>query len=143
MQKNIQTERLLLRQFELSDSQKYFEINQDADVIEFLPGKLTLNESEGFIRKDNLHKYGYCLYAAELKQTSELIGFIGLNYTGFLKQTEVGWRLGREYWGNGYATEGATACLDFACNTLNLNQIISFTVLKNTRSIKVMEKIGL
>lgn len=145
MQKNIQTERLILRQFELSDSQKYFEINQDVYVVEFLPGKLTLEEAEGFIRKqtDNLHKYGYCLYAAELKKTSELIGFIGLNYTDFLKQTEVGWRLGREYWGNGYATEGAKACLEFGLNTLNLNQIISFTVPKNTRSIKVMEKIGL
>ncbi len=73
MKKIIQTERLILRQWAAVDSQKYFEIISDEKVVEFLLGKITLQEAKAFIKRqhDNQNKYGYCLHAAELKKTSE------------------------------------------------------------------------
>ncbi len=139
----ITTERLKLRAWRKNDIEKYYSINQDEKVLEFLPGAMSLSEVENFIRKqnDNLEKYNYCLWAVQKEE--ELIGFIGLNYTDFLDKVEIGWRLGSQYWGNGYATEGAKACLCYGLDQLKIENIISFTVPDNKRSINVMEKIAL
>ncbi len=80
-------------------------------------------------------------------KSDEFIGYIGL-YTvqfdaEFTPCTEIGWRLSKDHWNNGYATEGAKACLDFAFTVLNISKIYSFTSLVNVRSINVMTKIGL
>lgn len=149
----IETERLILRTWKPKDADAYFKINQDPKVIEFLRGPLTLEQAKDFIPTANRHqdKLSYTLWAAELKETGELIGFIGLNYTDFFVEfgakftpaVEVGWRLGSQYWGNGYATEGAKASLEYGFNTIGLNEIVSFTAPVNTRSIRVMEKLGL
>ena len=90
---------------------------------------------------------GFCLWAVELKSTGEFIGFIGLNYVDwpahFTPAVEVGWRLGSQFWGHGYATEGAKAAVDFGFKKCGLKEIVSFTVPANIRSIKVMERIGM
>ncbi|NCT56545.1 MAG: GNAT family N-acetyltransferase [Legionella sp.] len=82
-----------------------------------------------------------------MKETGELIGFIGLNYTDweshFTPAVEVGWRLGSQYWGKGFASEGAKASLEYGFKQCGLKEIVSFTVPANIRSIRVMEKIGL
>lgn len=145
----IETERLYLRTWQAIDAEPYWAINQDPRVIEFLCGPLSMEEVKQFIDKSNHHqqKWGFTLWAAELKETGELIGFIGLNYIDwsahFTPAVEVGWRLGSQFWGNGYATEGAKAALAFGFNTIGLDEIVSFTVPMNKRSIRVMEKIGL
>ncbi len=149
----IETERLYLRTWSLGDAEPYWAINQDPKVIEFLGGPLTMEQVNQTITAVNLQqeKLGFSLWAAELKSTAELIGYIGLNSTDFLEPygapftpaVEVGWRLGSQYWGNGYATEGARAALGFGFNTIGLAEIVSFTVPMNYRSIRVMEKIGL
>ena len=145
----IQTERLILRTFKTEDASAYFHINQDPKVLEFLLGPLTISQVNDFIAAKQTHqeKFGYSLWATCLKQTGELIGFIGLNYTdwesSFTPAVEVGWRLGSQYWGKGYATEGAKASLDYGFKKCGLKEIISFTVPANLRSIGVMEKIGL
>lgn len=149
----IETERLYLRTWHPLDAKPYFDINQDPKVIEFLGGSLTIEQINQFIPAVNLHqeKLGFTLWAAELKLTKDLIGYIGLNHTDFFEPygapfspaVEVGWRLGSQYWGNGYATEGAKAALDFGFNTVGLDEIVSFTVPMNQRSLRVMEKIGL
>lgn len=145
----LETPRLYLRTWQATDAESYWAINQDAQVIEFLRGPLTQEEVEQFIavanqRQENL---GYTLWAVELKETHELIGFIGLNNldfeSHFAPAVEVGWRLGSQYWGHGYATEGAKVALAFAFNTLKLDEVVSFTVPMNQRSIRVMERIGL
>ena len=147
--KIIETERLILRTWKEADAGAYLQINQDPKVIEFLRGPLTLAQVKDFIPAVNSHgiKRGYTLWAAELKATGELIGFIGLNYTDweahFTPAVEVGWRLGSAYWGKGYATEGAKASLDYGFNQCGLKEIVSFTVPANTRSLRVMEKIGM
>ena len=145
----IETERLYLRTWQPLDIESYWEINQDPRVIEFLLGSLTIDEVKQFIIDKNQQqaKRGYTLWATELKATGELIGFIGLNYTDwetpFTPAVEVGWRLGSAYWNHGYATEGAKAALAFGFNTIGLNEIVSFTMPMNFRSVRVMEKIGL
>ncbi len=147
--KILETERLILRIWKKEDADPYYSINQDPKVIEFLRGPLTIEEVNDFIQAVNDHgdKYGYMLWASELKKTGELIGFIGLNYTKFESHftpaVEVGWRLGSQYWGKGYATEGAEASLNYGFNQCNLKEIVSFTVPTNIRSISVMEKIGM
>ena len=145
----IETKRLILRTWKTEDANPYYQINQDPKVIEFLRGPLALSQISDFISAVNMHqeKHGYTLWAVELKEAHALIGFTGLNYTDwrshFTPAVEIGWRLGSQYWGKGYATEGAKACLDYGFQQCNLKEIVSFTVPANIRSIGVMEKIGL
>ncbi len=124
--KIIETERLILRTWQQEDAEAYFQINQDPKVIECLRGPMNMEQVNDFILAVNNHgdKHGYTLWATELKETKELIGFIGLNYTDweapFTPAVEIGWRLGSQYWGKGYATEGAKAALDFGFNKIGL-----------------------
>jgi RimJ/RimL family protein N-acetyltransferase len=149
MSKIIETQRLILRTWRPEDADAYFQINQDPKVIEFLRGPLTREQVNDFISAVNRHqeKHGYTLWAVELKETTELMGFIGLNYTDweahFTPAVEVGWRLGSQFWGKGYATEGAKASVDYGFKQCGLKEIVSFTTPANVRSIRVMERIGL
>jgi RimJ/RimL family protein N-acetyltransferase len=75
------------------------------------------------------------------------IGYVGLSVptfdAHFTPCVEIGWRLAKEYWGRGYASEAAAASLRFAFEKLHLKQIVAFTVPLNRRSIRVMERIGM
>ena len=145
----IETERLILRTWKDEDALPYFKINQDQKVIEFLPGSLTMDQVNDFMSRMAIHqeKFGYSLLAVEEKKSDELLGFIGLNYTDFpapfTPGVEIGWRLGSQYWGKGYATEGAKAVLNYGFTKRCLGEIVSFTVPANLKSISVMERIGL
>lgn len=145
----IQTERLILRLWKPEDVQPYYEINQDLEVVRYLRGPLTMEQVQDFIVAANAHydRHGYTVWAVELKETGELIGFIGLNYVDwkalFTPAVEIAWRLGSQFWGSGYATEGARAVLEYGFMVLGLKKIVAFTVPANVRSIRVMEKIGL
>jgi RimJ/RimL family protein N-acetyltransferase len=158
--KIIETTRLTLRSWEEDDARNYFQINQDPEVTKFLPRTITLEESKKFIASQNqqLKERGYCLFACELKDTKELIGFVGLNYTNwqetltnknyaalpaFVPTVEIGWRLASKFWQKGYASEAAKAILNHFLSKNDLNEILSFTVSANARSISVMEKIGM
>jgi RimJ/RimL family protein N-acetyltransferase len=147
--KIIETARLILRPWIGADAEVLAKINQDKKVIEFLPGAMSLEEAKNFIDKINNHitKHGFGLWAAELKDGGELIGFIGLNIPDFQSHftpcVEIGWRLSSKYWGKGYATEGAKAALKFGFEKLKLKEIVAFTVPKNLRSIAVMERLGM
>lgn len=117
--------------------------------MRFFPRSLSKPESDEFIARIERHfsDYGYGLYAVDLLSNREFIGFIGL-YTAtfeadFTPCTEIGWRLRRRYWGNGYATEGATASLQKGFRDLSLEEIFSFTSAVNAASIAVMRRIGL
>ena len=90
---------------------------------------------------------GYTYFATELLQTGEFIGFIGLVWQDykapFTPATDIGWRLRKQFWGKGYATEGAKRCLEFAFNTLGLQKVVSVCPVSNHRSETVMKKIGM
>ena len=95
----------------------------------------------------NMRRDGFTMFAAELRETGEFIGFIGLSVpcfeAHFTPCVEVGWRLAAAYWGRGLATEGARAALRFGFDELGLREIVSFTVPANVRSRRVMEKLGM
>jgi RimJ/RimL family protein N-acetyltransferase len=145
----LETERLILRRWNASDCALLHEINQDPNVMEYFPGLVDLEGTERLIEKITHHfdKHGYTLYAAERKDTGEFIGFIGLLTPAFdahfTPTTEIGWRLSSKHWGQGFATEGAKACLDYAFRVLKIPEIVSFTAVGNIKSRRVMEKIGL
>ncbi len=117
--------------------------------MEHFPKPLTRKETGELIERFIVHysKKGYTYFATEILKTGELIGFIGLAYqeyvTDYTPATDIGWRLKKDSWGNGYATEGAKRCLDFAFSKLNLEKIISVCTEQNTKSEHVMKKIGM
>jgi len=150
----LETERLILRTWSRYDIDKLVAMNSDPRVMEYFPDIQDLETTIKFIEySTNLfNKYGFCLYAAELKDSHELVGFIGLNIPDFeipnflpiqKPVVEIAWRLAFDHWGKGYATEGAQAILHHGFIDLNLKEIISFTAVKNIRSRNVMEKLGL
>jgi RimJ/RimL family protein N-acetyltransferase len=147
--KIIETPRLLLRTWKTEDREGYFAINRESAVIEFLRGSLSLQEVDDFIVAMNRQQTerGYSLLACELKENGALLGFVGLNYTdwpsNFTPAVEIGWRLSAKYWNCGYATEAASAVLDYGFNKIGLTEILSWTVPANQRSLRVMEKIGM
>jgi RimJ/RimL family protein N-acetyltransferase len=149
MRESLRTERLLLRRWHESDRLPFQAINADPRVMEHFPAPLTPAESDALMARADAHfgRHGFGPFAAEFLQTGEFIGFIGLSIPAFaapfMPAVEIGWRLAFEHWGKGLATEGARAALVFAFNELNLGQIVSFTVLANLRSRRVMERLGM
>ncbi|NBV06842.1 MAG: N-acetyltransferase [Proteobacteria bacterium] len=145
----IETERLILRLWKSEDAEVFAAINQDQRVIEFLRGSMSIKESQDFIVRINqlISKNGFGFWATTIKETDELIGFVGLHIPDFESHftpcVEIGWRLGFKYWGKGYAVEAAKASLKIGFENFGLKEIVSFTTIKNSRSIAVMEKIGM
>ncbi len=90
---------------------------------------------------------GFGLFAVELLASGELAGFVGLSVPSFLPEVEheveIGWRLGRQFWGQGYASEGAQATLEFALQDRGLDRVISIHRKGNTASENVMRKLGM
>ena len=86
-------------------------------------------------------------WAVEVPGRADFIGYVGLSVPQFEAHftpcVEIGWRLARDHWGSGYASEAARAALDFGFRNLGLDQIVSFTVPGNWRSRRVMERIGM
>ena len=109
-----------MRAFETKDLLDFKKMNEDPEVMEYFPKILTHKETTAFYEAimDEFQSYGYGLYAAELKETGEFIGFIGFHHATFEADftpcVEIGWRLKKEVWGKGLATEGAKACLEYA-----------------------------
>lgn len=145
----ITTPRLGLRDWQKSDIQPMTELNLDPRVMEFFPSIPTPEQTLSFIKgmKVAYKEKGYCYFAADRLDTGQFIGFIGLMYqdyeSPFTPHTDIGWRLAVDAWGNGFATEGAQACLDFAFRKLDLQEIRSVCPLQNFRSENVMKKIGM
>lgn len=145
----LETERLLLRPWREADVAPFVALNADPAVTQFLPGPVTPDEARAlFARQNALYElHGSCYFAAQLKTTDELVGFVGVKYVEgglpFAPCNEVGWRLGSTWWGAGLATEGARAVLRHGFARLGLQEILAFTVPANERSRRVMERLGM
>lgn len=145
----IQTERLVLRPWKEEDLVPFARLNADPRVMEFFPSVKTFKESSNEYEAilEHFKKHGYGWWAVSETNRSNFIGFIGLRYIDFpavfTPAIEVAWRLAYEYWGKGYATEGAKASLQYGFEILNFSEIISFTSTINIRSQAVMERIGM
>lgn len=146
----IETARLILRQWAVSDDRPFSEMNADPEVMRFFPATLNPSESHAFMEKlrAGITNRGWGLWAVELKATQEFIGFTGLNIPFFAELpfypcTEIGWRLARKFRDKGYATEAAQASLEFAFASLALDEVVAFTPVLNLRSAAVMQRLGM
>lgn len=145
----LETERLLLRQWLDKDFLPFAAMNADPIVRKYFPSLLTADQSHASIKsfQEAIIQKGFGLWALELKDSGEFLGFCGLQvpsfHAHFTPCIEIGWRLAKEYWGNGYATESAKKCLSFAFKTLNVPEIVSFTAIDNWPSRRVMQRIGM
>jgi RimJ/RimL family protein N-acetyltransferase len=147
--KKLETTRLILREWTESDKPAFAAMNADPVVMEYMDGLKTREQSDAMVGRiqDHFNKYGFGLYAAELKNTGEFIGFIGLTHipfeAHFTPAVEIGWRLAAPQWNKGYATEGAKRVLEYAFNDAGLNEVVSMTTVQNIRSRRVMDKLGM
>ncbi len=145
----IETERLYLRQWIYIDAEEYIAMNRDPEVMKFFPSVLTPDQSNDHMHRmeDDITKQGYGLFAVCLKKDDSFIGFTGFAHPKFeaffTPCIEIGWRIARKYWNQGYATEAAKACIDFGVEKMTWKEIYSFTSVLNTRSENVMKKIGM
>jgi len=145
----IETQRLILRQWQQGDYAEFAKLTASTVVMKYFPRTLTAEQSADGIEKSksSIKNKGFGFWAVELKQTKEFIGFIGINDPGdslpFSPCVEIGWRLAQKYWGQGLASEGARASLQFAFTELGLSEIVSFTPVLNRNSEKVMKRIGM
>jgi ribosomal-protein-alanine N-acetyltransferase len=149
LQVMIETERLLLRAWQPSDEAPFAALNADPEVTRYLRGPMRRDESDELLARIRGHwqEHGFGLYAVEVKDGGAFVGFVGLAVPSFLPEVlpavEVGWRLAREHWGNGYATEGARASLGHGFGELGLRQIISIIDPRNAASVRVAERLDM
>ena len=144
----VKTERLILRYFEPIDSQAMMDVFGDAEVMRFGDGVQTREWVEAWLRTclENYQRRGFGPYAVVEQSTGDVIGYCGLFY--FLDihgqpEIELGYRLRRAAWGQGYATEAARLVRDYAFHTLHIKRLIALIDPDNVPSIRVAEKIGL
>ena len=141
----VETERLILRPFEESDLDDYARILSDPEVMKWLHGQpLSRTEAWRSIAQIRGHweLRGYGLWAAEEKSTGKLVGRIGVQRPEGWPGLEAAWTVRRERWGEGFATEGGRAAVDYAFDTLGADHVISLILPENVASIRVAEKIG-
>lgn len=145
----LRTDRLLLRAWRDSDREPFAVMNADPEVVEHLRGPLSRADSDAFVGRIEASwaRNGYGLWAVEVADGPAFIGYVGLwdarFAAPFTPAVEVGWRLARPFWGNGYATEGARAALAYGFGAARLPEILTFTATINLRSRAVMERLGM
>ena len=145
----LESARLVLRQWRDSDLSAFAQMCADPQVMRYFPALLDRLESAALIGRIRGHfaEYGFGLWALQRKDTGELIGLTGLQNVsfeaGFTPAVEICWRLAREHWGLGYASEAAWTALRCGFDRLQLDEIVAFATEANLPSQKVMQAIGM
>ncbi len=148
-QPTLTTDRLSLRRWRRGDREPFARLNADPEVMEHFPATLSREQSDDLIEaiEAGFEVNGFGLWALELRGSGEFIGFTGLAVPSFeahfTPAVEVGWRLARSAWGNGYATEAGRAALAFGFSEPGLEEVVSLTTVGNRRSRAVMERLGM
>jgi RimJ/RimL family protein N-acetyltransferase len=145
----LRTQRLVLRHWRESDLDPFAALNANLEVMRYYPAPLDRTQSDELAGRwrEKIAEQGWGQWAVEVRVTGSFIGAVGLSeprfQAHFTPAVEVGWRLAREHWGYGYATEGARAVLAFGFEELGLDEIVSLTTVANERSRRVMERLGM
>jgi RimJ/RimL family protein N-acetyltransferase len=146
---SLSTDRLIMRRWRESDRAPFAALNADAETMRYFPSRLDRPASDAFIDRieARFEEQGYGLWALEIADTAQFIGFTGLNPmppgVPAAGGMEIGWRLARDSWHHGYATEAAQAALGVAFDGVGLPEIWSMTAILNEPSQAVMRRIGL
>jgi RimJ/RimL family protein N-acetyltransferase len=142
----LETERLRLRMFREDDFEAYARMCANADVMRYLASGVPLTRLDAWRQMAMIIGHwtlrGYGPWAVEERATGTLLGRIGLFNPDGWPGLELIWTLAREYWGRGYATEGAGRALQYAFDELRLPHIISVIHPENVASIRVAERLG-
>ncbi|MBD8512200.1 GNAT family N-acetyltransferase [Photobacterium sp. CAU 1568] len=145
----LQTERLIIRQWKEDDNVPFAAMCADPNVMRYFPATLSEDESVQLAHKATslIQKNGWGFWAVERKDTGQFIGLAGLHYqdldipdTPFI---EIGWRLAADQWGKGFAPEAAQRALSYAFDELQAPAVYAFTTLANQPSRRVMQKLGM
>ena len=146
MKKILETNRLILRELNIQDSENFYKLNLNPNVIKYTGNSAFKNVEESKIFLENYQDYklnGFGRWAVINKENNEFLGWCGLKYDKDLDETDIGFRFFEENWNKGYATESAKACINYGFENLSLKTIIGRAMSDNIASIKVLEKIGL
>ena len=145
----IETSRVLLRSWTEADVEPWARMNADPRVMEFFLRTYSREESiaTATLIREQFARDGYGWFVAEVKDRFPFAGVIALVdvpfQAHFTPAHEIGWRFLPEAWGQGYATEGARAALDFAFGQLGWREVVAMTATTNVRSQRVMERLGM
>lgn len=144
-----ETQRLIIREFNLDDAKAVYHFNAPKEVNRFT-GDAGMCESIedaekiiGDIWLVEYKKFGYGRWAVVLKETNEVIGFCGFKNESRIKAVDIGYRFHPNYWGKGYATESNIACIEYAKQHMDLDRVLGDAVAENLGSIKVLIKLGM
>jgi RimJ/RimL family protein N-acetyltransferase len=147
---NLETERLLLRQWRPADRAPFAAMNADPVVMRHFPRPMTRAESDGLADRleAGIAERGWGLWAVEVRAGGAFAGFVGLQPVTnpsmpVAPAVEIGWRLAAGFHGHGYATEAARRVVAYAFDELALPELVSFTTVQNRASRRVMEKLGM
>lgn len=141
--------RLGFRPWQQHDIPAMAAINANPAVMEFFPAVQTLEQTTAFVARmqQMFAEKGYCYFAVDTLHNHSFIGFIGIAWqvydAPFTPCTDIGWRLSRDAWGQGYATEGAKACIDHAFRQCGITKLYAVAPAVNLRSIHIMQKLGM
>mgnify|MGYP001185905452 CR=1 FL=1 len=142
----LETDRLLLREFELSDGPLYYELNADPEVLRYT-GDVPFSSPEAavdFLRHYNHYaQYGYGRWTVISRETGELLGWCGLKYLPEVDEVDLGYRFFQKHWRKGYATEAGKASVQYGLEVLGLSFIVGRAMKGNIGSIRVLEKCGM
>jgi RimJ/RimL family protein N-acetyltransferase len=143
----LRTDRLVLRGWRDEDREPFAALNADPEVAEFFPSTLDRAESDALMDRIRAHwtDHGFGLFAVERVEDRAFLGFAGAATVAWGPDPcpEIGWRLARHGWGRGYATEAAREAMRFAFEDVVIPELVSYTTVRNARSRRVMEKLGM
>ena len=137
---------IILRQWKDADLEPFAAMNADVEVMRYFPRPLEVEESRQALNRfrHGIEQRGWGLWAVEVNGT--FAGFTGLSEPKFSAHftpcVEIGWRLRREYWGQGIAFAAARQAAEHAFSVLRLQELVSFTTAANARSRRLMERLG-
>ncbi len=142
----METERLLLREFEIEDAKYLFLMNEDWDCIKYTGDKAfeNLEEAEHLIKNyGHYQKYGFGRWTVLDKISGEFLGWCGLKYDEDLHEFDLGYRFLKKHWGKGYATESSKFCIYLGFTKFGMKEIVGRVMKENTASVKVLGNVGM
>lgn len=139
----IETERLLLRPIAIEDLDEFVALHADPEVTRFIrPFDRAAAEERLHRDAREWQQRGHGLLAVLDRENGSFLGRAGLKYWPQFDETEAGWVLRREAWGQGYATEAAGACIEWGFSTFEVPYLTAMIGAGNVRSIRVAERLG-
>ncbi len=141
----LNTPRLILRPFCEKDASNFYNMNLEEEVMRYTGDVpfASVEEARLFLKKYNQYeRFGMGRLTVEAKKTKTYYGWCGLRFDEYTRKVDLGFRIKRDAWGKGIATEAGEACLDWGFNVLGLKKIIARARVENKASIQVLKKLG-